>query len=256
LTFNTVAQAQLRCAHYEQNYQNKFQPINIYGDVKTWKFAIGLIDAAEYLTNEWFLRKIPKSNPPRWRIKNALNAQTILPRIVINVRGELETCGGGLPNPTGYLTEVAQKMLVQLGGTNNGGSKMSQRVKGSSKKIPITMSKFYPCEPHEKERVLYSIHNDVEIMEYLGDHTFTGRNLFEHIDVESQQYKGYHRKLDIFTEEELKDDLWGIRIGREHARLTVCYNSSNQLGLLLRIATGETKEVNNLEAYKSMYQGI
>ena len=256
LTFNTVAQAQLRCAHYEQNYQNKFQPINIYGDVKTWKFAIGLIDAAEYLTNEWFLRKIPKSNPPRWRIKNALNVQTILPRIVINVRGELETYGGSIPNTAGYSTEVAQKMLVQLGGTNNGGSKMSQRVKGSSKKIPITMSKFYPCEPHEKDNVLHSIHTDVEIMEYLGDYTFTGRNLFEYIDVESQQYKGYHRKLDVFTAEALKDDLWGIRIGREHARLTVCYNSSNQLGLLLRIATGETKEVNNLEAYKSMYQGI
>ena len=132
---------------------------------------------------------------------------------------------------------------------------MSQRVRGNSKKIPITRSKFYPCEPHQKELVIHSIHNDDEITGYLGNHRFVGRTLFDHFDVERQQYKGYHRKFDVFTEDQLKNELWGIRIGQEHARLTVCYNSAGQVGLLLRVATGETREVNDLEAYKSMYQG-
>lgn len=255
LTFNTIAQAQLRSAHYEQNYQGGFQPIKIYGDVKTFKFAIGLINAAEYLNSEWIIRKIPKSDPPRFRIKNELNANTILPNITIDVSGQLISYGGSVPDPAGYSSEIAQKIVVQLGGTNNGGSKMSQRVRGNSKKIPITRSKFYPCEPHQKELVIHSIHNDAEITGYLGNHRFVGRTLFDHFDVERQQYKGYHRKLDVFTEDQLKNELWGIRIGEENARLTVCYNSAGQVGLLLRVATGETREVNDLEAYKSMYQG-
>ena len=54
--------------------------------------------------------------------------------------------------------------------------------------------------------------------------------------------------------EQLKSELWGIRIGVETARLTECYDREGNLGLCLRVATGEFTEANDLESYMSMYQ--
>ena len=278
LTFNTVLQAQLRPAHYEQNYGG-FQPICIYGDVKTFLFAVGQINAAEYLNSVWHIRKIPKSNPPLYRIKHAndTRAQKIaMPSVSINIGGTTVTYEG-IPNNNGYTSEVAQKILVQLGGTNNGNSKMSQRVRGNSKQTPVIKAKFYACQPQEVRHVLKeTIMKDIEVVQgvieepigngdkvkisgdfpiskYLERRNFSEDSLFANQD-SSGSYMGYLRGYKVLQYERLKDELWGIRVGYETVRLTVCYNNG-VLGLCLRFATGKMKEVNDLEAYKSMYQG-
>ena len=252
LTFNTVAQAQLRPAHYEQNYGG-FQPIRIYGDLKTFQFAVGQINAAEYLHSEWIIRKVPKSDPPRYRIKNVIDGKKHMPVVNIDVGGTSLTFSG-IPEPSGFNSEVAQKILVQLGGTNNGCSKMSQRVRGNSKRIPKIMARFYECEPEQKHMVLDHIQSDPELAALIGGHAFNARSYFNNQEMDSGRYMGYLRGRKVLCYNELKDELWGIRVGFEEVRLTECYHEG-RLGLCLRVATGLTTEVNDLEAYKSMYQG-
>ena len=104
-------------------------------------FLDGRIPVDEYLNCDWISRKVPKSDPPKYRIKNILTANAELPI----------SLGGGLPSPEGYSLEVAQRMLWQLGGTNNGDTKLSQRIAGKTKKVPVIVSAFYPCEPENKD---------------------------------------------------------------------------------------------------------
>jgi hypothetical protein len=242
ITFNTVCQAQLRPAHYEQNYGDKFQPIHIYGHSKTFRFCAGEINAVDYLNSDWIVRKIPKSEPARYRLKNVLDARQVLPNHL----------GGEIPNPLGYTAEDAQKLLIQLGCTNNGDTKMSQRVTGKSKKVPDIFAKFYPCDPVNTIVVLDQIYIDPEMSNLLNGHRFTAANLFKK-KRDDGLWCGQHRGWDVFQYEQLKHSAWGIRFGAEKARITVCYKNG-ELGLIVRAATGEIKEINDLEAYKSMYQ--
>lgn len=245
ITFNTVLQAQLRSAHYMQNYGG-FQPIHIYGHLKTFKLCVGDITARDYLTSEWLVRKIPKSDPPRYRLKHEFNAMERLPI----------SLGGEIPEKDGYPLELAQRMLTIMGCTNNGGTKMSQRIKGDSKCVPVIRSKFYPCEPENKVQIVREIMEDKDeyIAPFKEGHRFTTTNLFRpvHFDETVERWRGTLRGNHVFEYEELARCVAGIRIGEESCRLTVCYKDG-QVGLCLRVATGETKEVSDLAAYKSMY---
>jgi hypothetical protein len=251
LTFNTVAQAQLRLAHYEQNYGG-FQPIRMYGDLRTFKFVVGQITAAEYLHSEWQGRKVPKSDPPRYRIKNIMDARKPMPAVSISIGGA-SVQFAGIPDPSGYSFEVKEKLLVQLGG---GIFKVSQRVRGNSKRIPVIKAKFFRCEPGQKIAVVESIYEDPEVAAYLNGHRFNANTLFSRSKLVDgrEVYEGYLRGRKVLQYEELKTELWGIRIDVESARLTECYDREGNLGLCLRVATGEVTEANDLESYMSMYQ--
>ena len=257
LTFNTVAQAQLRVAHYEQNYGG-FQPIRVYGDVKTFQFAVGQIGASEYLNTEWITRKIPKSNPPRYRIKSMLDTKTAkkpMPAIRVEHNGGVATYEG-VPDPAGYSLELSQKILIQLGGTNNGHSKMSQRVRGNSKRVPKIKAKFYPCEPTQTSTVLETLYRDPDVAGLLNGHTFNAGGYFKYPILNERgetNYMGFLRARKVLNYADIAHNLWGIRMGHEQARLTECYRDG-VLGLCLRVATGEFEETSDLEAYKSMYQ--
>ena len=245
ITFNTVAQAQLRPAHYSQNY-GSFQRIRIYGHLKTFQLCAGQITASDYLMNEWIVRKIPKSHPPSYRLKNILNPKQLLP----------ERLGGDLPLDIGYPHEVAQRMLIILGCTNNGDTKMSQRVRGQCKVTPVIRSKFYPVENPLQVKLVtdrISADTDPNIFRYVNGHKFNHKNLFRPDLKDSDgNWKGTLRGNRVFEYDTIKNEVWGLRLGKEGVRLTVCYDRG-QLGLCLRVATEEYRQVNDLEAYKSMY---
>ena len=267
LTYNTVSQAQLRPAHYEQNYGG-FQPIHIYGDLKTFQFTVKLITVRQYLNSEWFRKQISKSDPPMYRIKNVNDTKaqvTQLPQITITHDDQLMNIEG-IPDKKGYSSEFSLKILTSLGCTASGKTKMSQRVRGNSKKVPIVYSKFYSCDPTEVEHVVTDLKEDEELVEgcvddtlgeypisqYLKDHTFKQSTLFSKRDEEGR-YEGNLRGYKMIDYDFLKSQHWGIRLGYEEIRLTECYKDG-VLGLGLRFATGCTKEIGDLEAYKSMYQ--
>ena len=77
---------------------------------------------------------------------------------------------------------------------------------------------------------------------HLGDHKFSGANLFKVVLENSKgkvknpdasgKWKGYRREWAVFTYEELETEEWGLG-EKEKARVTVCYKD-DQVGLILR----------------------
>ena len=78
---------------------------------------------------------------------------TQLPQITITHDDQLMNIEG-IPDKKGYSSEFSLKILTSLGCTASGKTKMSQRVRGNSKKVPIVYSKFYSCDPTEVEHVV------------------------------------------------------------------------------------------------------
>lgn len=250
ITYNSIMQAQLRSAHYIQNY-NGFQPIRIYGHLKSFQLCIGQISVDDYLTNNWVAKKIPKSNPPRYLLKHINNQMERLP---IGL-------GGKLPLKEGYSFEYVQEMLSAVGCTKNGKIKVSHRVKDKSKRVPVVRSKFYPCKNPENREVVEAL-----VKEIIADedeelypngkfqYTFSSKKLFlrEHIDPETGLWMGVLREMRVFDYKELVNSVAGIRINKEKCRLTVCYKDG-QVGLCLRVATGDLRSIYDYATYKSMY---
>jgi len=58
IQYNTVAQAQQRVIHYIGDRYSCFQPIHVYGSVKTFQLSAGLITIDTYLTYELKKKKI------------------------------------------------------------------------------------------------------------------------------------------------------------------------------------------------------
>jgi hypothetical protein len=123
-----------------------------------------------------------------YRIKNVNDTKaqvTQLPQITITHDDKLMNIEG-IPDKKGYSSELSLKILTFLGCTASGKTKMSQRVRGNSKKVPIIYSKFYSCDPTEVEHVVTNLKEDEELVEgciddtlgeypisqYLKDHTF------------------------------------------------------------------------------------
>jgi hypothetical protein len=244
ITFNTALQAQLRVAHYEQKY-GSFQKIKVYGHLKTFQLCAGLISVSEYVNNDWIIRKIPKSNPPKYRLKSS-DPNKKLPTIL----------GGKIPDVNGYAHDIAQQMLIQLGCTNNGGTKISQRVRGNCKNVPIINSQFYPCNEFNVESVINSILTDntnQRIYPYVKNFNPRVNSIFNpKFKLSDGTWQGCLRERKVFQYDDIKDQLWGIRLDKEKRRFTVCYNNG-ELGLCLRVATGELRTIDSLETYKSMY---
>lgn len=56
VTYSTVAQAQQRVNHYIGDTYTEFQPIHVYGNVKTWQFAAEQITYKQFLADDWAMR--------------------------------------------------------------------------------------------------------------------------------------------------------------------------------------------------------
>lgn len=281
-TFNTLAQAQLRPAHYCQNYGNAFQPIRIYGDVKTIQLSVGLITSAEYLEDAWVICKVSGSNPARYRIKHSDDTKTFkisMPPVNIMVAGEMVTYEG-IPDPNGYAGDIAHKIIVKLGGTAKGNSKLSQRIKGKCAQERINICIFYPCEPRDLRETVAAIHGDQTTMfegiiecddangdrireegifpvsRFVGEHRFNIASVFVEntrmrcpITGESMYSSRVRGVSKILKFEQLQKEHHG-----ESIRLTACYKDG-QLGVGLRFPSGKKRDIDDMTSYKSMYQG-
>jgi hypothetical protein len=93
------------------------------------------------------------------------------------------------------------------------------------------VSKFYICEPENKQAVLRQI--EEENRAQLGSHAFKGDKLFINDKrAENGQWMGYRRAWAVFAYEDLETEEWGLG-ANEKARVTVCYRAG-QVGLILR----------------------
>jgi hypothetical protein len=88
------------------------------------------------------------------------------------------------------------------------------------------ISKFYPCNPDNKKKILKQIEQEN------NTHKFSGSDLFREDQKEADKWKGYRRTWAVFTYEQLETEEWGLG-KKEKARVTVCYKDG-QVGLILR----------------------
>jgi hypothetical protein len=256
IIFNTVAQAQLRSAHYAQKYGG-FQRIAIYGHLKTFQLCANMITVAQYIENDWSMRKIPNSEPPRYRLKHLTNQP--LP----------EEFGGESSNIAGFPNAEAKRLMGLLGCHTNVGSKMSQRVKGKCGQAPVIKHKFYAV-PDPTDRVFvesiieHVIKVDPDFAAYgVCEKTFQLAAYFNESKKEKDE-KGawtgkwvgnFRTQWKIYFYEELCSQRWGIDGDTNTIRLTECYldETCETVGLCLRVNTGEMQEVDTLVTHGSMY---
>lgn len=254
IIFNTIAQAQLRCAHYAQNYGG-FQPIRVYGHLKTFQLCANHISVKDYIRNEWTSRKIPNSEPPRYRLIHYQRHP--LP----------EEFGGDRANIAGFPHAEAKAVLKMLGSATNVGSKMSQRVSGKYALAPVIQSKFYPVsEPTNREdvrRVIEGIQQDPVFAVYgirekafqIGAYFNEAKRQTDEHGVWTGKWLGTVRnETKIYFYEELVSPRCGLD-DRIKFRLTECYEDPlcQTVGLCLRVNTGEMEERENLKTHNSMY---
>jgi hypothetical protein len=242
--YGTTSQAQERPNHYAQRYGG-FQPIRIYGYVKTFMLSAGLIDYKTFLNDDWEKKKIDTrtSGPvPMYRVRSVLNGAL-----------HPDCPETGLPEIT------ADRILQELGCYAD--KSLSARVAGSIREVPTyagvwqevtkdTWPTFWPAysnsmPPAESTR---AVRNPFIVAEKhrLPDGTWQGQHrgwkvldcvnneLFQRIDGEIS------KKLDLGS------------TGGD--RIKVCYKDGT-LGVFIVRYTG-TISMETLCAYNSMYKNI
>jgi len=248
IQYSTVSQAQERVNHYEQKYEG-FQPIRVYGSIRSFNLSAGLIDYTNFLSYEWKSRKIDTriSPDPMFRITNSAN-----------IRHPQCSEGG--------LTEAnADRLLQELGCYAD--ISLSQRVAGSVRQVRTYSGDWIEATEESWPRVWATYRdNPVNALvpaegtrdntrnpfvaaraHRLADGTWQGlHRTWMILDcIDSDLYErlpnSEHRKLDLG---------WGART--DGNRYKVCYKNG-RLGVFIARCTG-SQEMNTLQAYNSMYK--
>ena len=242
ISFSTISQAQERVNHYNTKYATGFQPIEVYGHMKTFLLSAGKITYTEYLHHDWKAKKLDKRVAARqgytedvYTIQSTEDSRHLHP---------------DYPNP--LTQEEADRALQELGCFAE--VKMSARVKGTIKTSAVVKAEFHPCDDRTCEKLITELKNHPYVKDKLKrgfrDPFLNSARIGK---AEDGRWKGNLRGYDVF---EYESDIeakpgWGMADGRP--RLTICYNKG-VLGLALRYQTDETVEENTLKSHNSMYK--
>jgi hypothetical protein len=291
ITYNTTTQAQLRVAHYSTKYGG-FQPIKVYGHKKSFEYAAKYIKLENYFKCEIqkikfsynnikigqllkfkvnFEKKVGIVTDFNLRDKKCVvlfeeNYSIVHKSQIINNKETYIICDSNENINTEFndtYSEINVKNIMRnLGAVDV--KNMSARVSGKSKNVLKIFSKFIECDKNNiNERIRQEIKNceNLEdgtiIPRKVRDHKFKINEYFNHPQLINEEiiYNGILRsEKRKYTYDELKVSRWGFNDNNRNPRLTVCYNTQNNLGVCLRFVTGETESVDNFTVYKSMYQ--
>jgi hypothetical protein len=228
--YSTISQAQERVNHYEQRYGG-FQPIQVYGNMQTFRLSARQINYSTFLTYEWKKKKIDVRTSPKemYRILSATNVNHPL-----------------CPEE-GLIEAEADRLLQELGCYAD--ISLSARVAGSDRLVNTYDSLWKAATKDTWEQVWNDFRNSPEN----NSSILPARNPF--ITAESHRlpdgtWQGYHRgwKVLEYDRDVVGDEGWGATKGR---RIKVCYRDG-ELGVAIAYCTG-TQQVNTLKAYNSMY---
>lgn len=231
ITFSTISQAQERVNHYVGKY-GTFQPIHVYGHMKTFLLSAGRITYDEYLHMEWTKRKVDR------RV-----AGTTEPVYMIR-----STSHPFAPHPD-YQRPLPRRetdrVLLLLGCLAE--VKVSPRVRGGFKKTRVFGVEFYPCTK--------DAFADLKTrLDRRFPHTFN--NPFTRSETEGfaadGRYRGFLREWKVFDYDVDIVPQPGFGVLPDCPRLTVCYRGG-VLGVALRYDTGERRNEKTLETFRSMY---
>lgn len=229
LQFGTISQAQERVNHYANKYGG-FQPIKVYGSLKTFQLSAGQISYQEYLNNEWTRRKIDH--------RRTGGAELYLVRQTSNNQLH-QRCPEG-----GVTLEVAEDILQEVGCYAD--ASLSARVRGKIRQRAKTVPSWHPCTNDTFSAMIAT----AAFRERVGD--YVPRNPFSDAHMENGLYQGNLRRYAVFDYDTIKDERWGFNADNTAPRLTVCYKDG-ELGVLLRTLDG-FEVVDTLTTVGSMYR--
>jgi len=230
IVFSTISQAQERVNHYSSKYGG-FQAIQVFGHLNTFRLSAGQITYEQYLHYDWEARKLDRRttgvDEPLYQIRSTAAGHAPHPRF-----------------PLPVTRALADRALQELGCFAE--IKVSQRVKGSAREVPVFEALFFPCTPATFLGV-----RDAQLARF-GRVFNNPFDRSEREGLENGKWKGYLREWKVFDfERDVKTQPgWGV--GPDEPRLTICYRGE-ELGIALRRNTGRTRSVNTLTAFNSMY---
>jgi hypothetical protein len=238
IQYSTVSQAQERVNHYESRYGG-FQPIRVYGSVRTFKLSAGLIDYATFLKNEWEKKKIDVrvgGPEPKYRVRSTAEGNALHPRCP----------EAGLPEAD------ANRLLQDLGCAAD--ISLSNRVAGKLRPVYTFAATHHEVDKDTWDEFWprYAAANGLLPPDGRRDLT---RNPFRtaepyRLPAPDGRWQGYHRGWRVldFDRDIVGDEGWGAT---DRHRIKVCYKDGT-LGVAIAVCTGR-QMMNSLRAYKSMF---
>ena len=220
-TFTIASQELERYNHYTVAYNGEFQPIRIYGDIKTSRYSSGEISYQDFMTPEWKSEKHPSDKK--------------LFKIVSKI-------GNDHPEYDGYLdkNKIGQ-ILINL--HSNPNTKLSPRTSGKIRSIEKIDTYFKACNSEN--------YHELPFVEIHKNPFIASKKRMEEENYIGQVY-GFLRVwkvLDFDFVEENKG--WGMT--NTNSRVTICYKD-NVLGVAYREHTGEIEIKDTITTKKSMYR--
>lgn len=232
VTYVSVSQAQERVNHYDAKYGG-FQPIRVYGHETTFLLSAGKISYDEYRKKpEWSSKKVDKRKAVDAYVVRKTDSHVIHP--VYNKY---------------YSEEEADEILHTLHSYVE--VKLSGRIAEESRIEYLSKSIFIACTKDDDIDGLFT-------EEYARLNVEKVRN-FQNPFIASEKegkkdgkYQGYMRGWSVLEYDQVKEAKWSLAGGD---RITVCYNKG-VLGVAARYQTKETKIVDTMRAYKSIYSDV
>jgi hypothetical protein len=292
ICYSTVAQAQLRVAHYRQKY-GSFQKIKVYGHLKTFLFAAKLIDVTEYLIHDWTKEEFKrdkyeigetvsyKDNKKwyqaeiieydnvndlyhvrfndglkTWIVENVGVKDIKFPEKMYKIVSSKNSQQLHYEYNSEYTSSDADNILEKIGCAKK--INLSTRIKGKCKLVNKIESDFIECNPENVVEKLELIKHRTDLPDDVTEHDFMTSHLFVNYDIINGEkiYKGTLRShKQQYSYDFIKQQRWGFSQTNRKPRITVCYDD-DRLGLCLRYLSHEKEEINSLSSYLSMYQSL
>jgi hypothetical protein len=235
-----LSQAQERVNHYNSKYANGFQRIRVYGHKKTFQLSAGRISYEQYFACEWSMRKVDTRRATRdnlgevYEIKN--EAGVLHPQFTVPM-----------------LKARAEEVLGDLGCF--GDLSLSSRVQGTVRTLPVFDTHWFPCTMNTWDTAIATVKETAVgavFRRHIFDNPFiNARNRGHAPDPDGNEF-GYLRGWHILDYETQVKTQPGWGVGPDTPRVTVCYKNGVS-GAAVRWHTGEFRESNRLNAYRSMY---
>jgi len=240
--FSTISQAVERVNHYKQKYGG-FQPIHVYCHKKSMLLSAGKINYETYCTDLWKARKIDRRTSGPVDLYNIRDSATDAPH-------------PKWPGPVD--TKTKDRALQEL--ECYADVSLASRVIGAIKKVPVYDVKFYAVKPEEWGAKVHGIMSCC-VTRSIFRNPFLESNSGTHRPVDGK-YQGYltgsWSVLD-FERDVKNTENWGARAkgadGNYMPQRVICYRG-NEVGVAVRIDTGERKDENTLKAFRSMYGSL
>jgi hypothetical protein len=235
IIFSVISQAQERVNHYEGRYGG-LQPIKVYGHSKSFLLSAGRITYATYMQHEWEARKVDRRTAERLGLENA--------HYHIRKTSGNHELHPDYPEPVPEAEH--QRILQEIG--CHAEVKVSSRVRGSMKVVPVYFAKFHPCTKETFPTLLQTLQPRFPSHRFQNPFVASEARGLE----DGCRYKGYLRDWKVFDFKRNIETQPGWGVGPDSPRLTICYNDG-ELGVALRYDTGLTQQKNTMEAFNSMY---